>query len=128
MLRTNSKQARENTRKYILDHFDPEGYTDTPPETWEDVARFILATFEAEKCKYDLRYQAGKISRQELFVDWCSGLPSLLDTCYYYNRSAVDDLGGILEESPEEKARYTEAQAELMLSRMIYMELQRGCK
>ena len=128
MLKTNSKQARENTRKYIMNHFDSTGYTDTAPGNWEDIASFILDTFENEKCKYDLRFKAGKISRQDLFVDWCQGLPSILDTCYYYNRSAVADLAGILEETDAEKARFTEAQAELMLSRMIYMELRRGCK
>ena len=58
-----------------------------------------------------------------MFVDWCQGLPSALDTLYYYNRSAVDDLAAILEETEEEKAKYTEAQAEEILSRLIYREL-----
>ena len=34
-----------------------------------------------------------------------AGLPSVLDTCYFYNRSAVDDLGAILEETESEKAK-----------------------
>lgn len=55
-------------------------------------------------------------------------MPSILDTCYYYNRSAVDDLGAILEETAEEKARYSEAQAETLLTSLIYRELVRGCK
>lgn len=126
MLKTSSKAARENTRKYIIDHFDPCGYTDTPPETWPEIAGFILETFENEKCKHDLRYQAGRINKYDLFFDWCQGLPSILDTCYYYNRSAVDDLGMILEETETEKAKYTEFQAEKQLTHMIYMELKRG--
>ncbi len=128
MLKTSSNAARENTRKYIMDHFDPCGYTDSPPETWPDIARFIMDTFYDEKCKLDNRYQAGRIRRYDLFFEWCQGLPSILDTCYYYNRSAVDDLGMILEETPKEKARYTESQAERQLTHIIYMELQRGCK
>lgn len=128
MLRTTTKKAHENTRRYIMDNFDPCGYTDNPPETWPEVARFILDTFHDEKCKYDNRYNAGRISKHDLFIDWCQGLPSILDTCYYYNRSAVDDLGEILEETPEEKARYTESDAERMLTHIIYMELQRGSK
>jgi hypothetical protein len=128
MLKTSSNAARENTRKYILDHFDPCGYTDNPPETWPDIARFIMEIFHDEKLKYDNRYKAGQLTKYQMFFDWCQGLPSILDTCYYYNRSAVDDLGMILEETPEEKARYTESQAEKQLTHIIYMELQRGCK
>jgi hypothetical protein len=68
------------------------------------------------------------MSEGERFADWAAGLPSILDTCYYYNRSAVDDLGAILEETAEEKARYSEAQAETLLTSLIYRELVRGCK
>lgn len=129
MLKTNSKQARENTRRYIMDNFDPCSYDPDPvPETWPEIAAFIMDCFHGEKLEHDNRYKAGKISKYDLFSDWCQGLPSVLDTCYYYNRSAVDDLGMILEETPEEKARYTEEKAERILTHIIYMELQRGCK
>lgn len=60
------------------------------------------------------------------FADWCAGLPGVLDTYYYYNRSAVDDLGAILEETEEEKARYTEEQAEKTITILIYKELKKG--
>lgn len=128
MLKTNSKQARENTRRYIMEKFTADSYTDTPPETWPEIAAFIMDCFHGEKLEHDNRYKAGRISKYDLFFDWCQGLPSVLDTCYYYNRSAVDDLGMILEETPEEKARYTEEKAEKMLTHIIYMELQRGNK
>ena len=68
------------------------------------------------------------MNEQERFTDWAQGLPSILDTCYYYNRSAVDDLGAILEETAEEKARYSEQNAEQLLTALIYRELVRGCK
>lgn len=128
MLRSNSKKARENIRAYIVENFDASNYTDTPPETWEDIARFILNVFREEKY-YSLEYmkKAG-INEQRAFIEWAAGLPSVIDTCYYYNRSAVDDLGRILEETETEKARYTETQAEDYLTRMIYGELLRGCK
>ena len=54
------------------------------------------------------------------------GLPSVLDTLYFYNRSAVDDLGEVLEQSEREKVKYTEREAELMLTHLIYRELKRG--
>ena len=55
-------------------------------------------------------------------------MPSVLDTCYYYNRSAVVDLGKILDETPEEMSRFTESQAEKLLTDLIYKELVRGCR
>lgn len=128
MLRTNAKKARENIRRYIMDNFTPESYTETPPESWPEIARFILETFADEK-RYSTRYYGRYMAADwQCFIDWCQGLPSILDTCYYYNRSAVDDLGSILEETEEEKARFTEAQAEERLTILIYNELMRGAE
>lgn len=126
MLRTNSKKAAENIRAYIVDNLTPENYTDNPPQEWPEIAAFILATFRDEKywCPHDIRYYHG--NEQAAFADWCAGLPSVLDTCYFYNRSAVDDLGAILEETEQEKARYTEQQAEQLLTSLIYRELKKG--
>lgn len=128
MLKTNSKQAKENIKKYIIENFSPEGYTDTAPEEWHEIAAFILETFRTEKyhLKEDFRYYGN--CEMDAFADWCAGLPSVLDTCYYYNRSAVDDLAVILEETTEEKERFTEDKAEELLTALIYRELKRGCK
>lgn len=128
MLRTNTKKARENIRAYIINNFDPSNYTDQAPESWPKIAAFILETFRAEKY-YSLEYmRAAGISEQRAFTEWAAGLPSVLDTCYFYNRSAVDDLGAILEESESEKARYSESDAEKLLTRLIYRELLEGAK
>lgn len=126
MLRTNSKKAVENIRAYIVDGFNPEGYTDNPPQDFPGIAAFILDTFRSEKywCLQDVRYYHG--SETAAFADWCAGLPSVFDTLYFYNRSAVDDLGAILEETEQEKNRYTEQQAEQLLTSLIYRELQKG--
>lgn len=126
MLKTNSKKAAENIRVYIVDRFTPEGYTDNPPQEFLKIAAFILDTFRSEKywCLQDIRYYHG--SEAAAFADWCAGLPSILDTLYFYNRSAVDDLGAILEETEQEKTRYTEQQAEQLLTSLIYRELQKG--
>ena len=121
MLRT--KKANENIRAYIMDNFAPENYTDNPPKDFPGVAAFILGTFRKEKMS-DYRYR--DCSEFAAFTDWCQGLPAVLDTCYYYNRSAVDDLGRILEETAEEKARFTEAEAERRLTWLIYRELSKG--
>lgn len=119
MLKTNSKAARENIRNYIMEHFDGTNYDIETPETFQEVARVIYNTFKAEK--QDNR----PYTEIELFLDWCAGLPSILDTCYYYNRSAVDDLGAILDQTEEEKNRYTETQAEKLLTTLIYREIKK---
>lgn len=127
MLKTNSKKARENIRAYIVEHFEPCGYDlDPAPVTFPEIAAAILDTFAHEK-PYSTKYiyRAG-LSDEKVFMDWAAGLPSILDTCYYYNRSAVDDLGAILEETPEEKARYSESDAERLLTHLIYRELIKG--
>ena len=123
-LRPNSSKARENLRKYIIDNFDPSGYDPEPvPETWQDIAAFILVTFRNEKYHLPEDHRYYHHNERAAFMDWCAGLPSLLDTCYFYNRSAVNDLGGILEESEKEKAKHTERDAEICLTNLIYREL-----
>ena len=128
MLRTNSKKAAENIQTYIVNGFTPENYTDDPPQEFPKIAAFILDTFRSEKYHLpkDRRYYHG--CELSAFRDWCAGLPSVFDTCYFYNRSAVDDLGAILEETEQEKARYMEQQAEQLLTDLIYRELLKGAK
>lgn len=119
MLRTNSKKARENVRNYIIAHFDGENYENGAQVDTNDfkaVSAFIMEVFESEKPR-------NNGIKQDIFVEWCAGLPTVLDTCYYYNRSAVDDLAIILEETDSEKARYTEAQAQNYLTYLIYSEI-----
>lgn len=125
-MKTINKQARLNVRQYILDHFDPCSYDFTGPYTFQNVSRFILEVHASEK-QYSPEYQAAKgFTNETVFADWCQGLPSVLDTCYYYNRSAVADLGNILEQSEREREQYTEAQAERLLTHLIYQELVKG--
>lgn len=128
MLKTNSKKARENIQQYIIDNFTPENCTDEKIYGFENVAAFILKTFRTEKYseKADFKYYHN--NEAAAFADWCAGLPSVLDTCYYYNRSAVDDLGTILEEAETEKKRFTEQEAETRLTYLIYAELKGGTK
>ena len=121
MLHANSKQAHENLKQYIRRNYNPTGRDGLAEDTadFTDIAKSIMKTFESEK-KY---YAAHRYSKEDIFVEWCAGLPSVLDTCYYCDRFAVDDLGEILEETEEEKKRFTESQAEDKLTRMIYQEL-----
>lgn len=129
MLKTNSKKARENIRAYIIINFDPTNFDLTKaPESWPEIAAFILGTFRSEKFSIENEKRYYMYNESAAFMDWAAGLPSVLDTCYFYNRSAVDDLAGILEESESEKARYSESDAERLLTYLIYRELLKGEK
>ena len=121
MLKTNSKQARENIKKYIMDGFTPENYELENPGNFEDTAKIIYHIFKEEKAN-DPYYK--HYPEQDVFANWAAGLPSILDTCYYYNRSAIDDIAAILQQTEAEKAKYTdERKAEKFLSALIYREI-----
>lgn len=125
MLKTNTKKARENIKNYVIENFTPENYTDTPPTDWHGIAKFIYDCFISEKwnCRNDYRYYNG--NEWKAFLDWCAGLPSVLDTCYFYNRSAVEDLGNILEQTEAERSKYEESAAENLLTMLIYNEIKK---
>ena len=114
-IRSNSKRAVENIRTYIMNNYDGSSYDWEDVFSFEDVAQSVMSAFFLEYGCQVYRYS----SIESAFISWCSGLPSILDTCYYYNRSAVDDLGDILDESTGERSEYTESDAEKMLSKLI---------
>ncbi len=125
-MKSNCKKAMENVKEYIMRNFDCSDYDQyTEPDSFEGAAVIIYDCFINEK-RYDLNSRFG--SEYMIFEDWCRGLPSILDTCYFYNRSAVTDLGDILEETPEERARFSEEQAEQKLTYMIYRAIDRARK
>ena len=128
MLKTNSKKAKENIKQYIIDGFTPENYTDEKITGFNNISKYILETFRSEKYSIKEDFQYYHNNELAAFFDWCQGLTSLIDTCYYYNRSAVADVAKILEQSETEAARYTEEQAEQVLTKLIYRELLRGEK
>ena len=120
-LKTNSRKARENVRQYILDDVDFTGYVgnNMTGADFPEIAHSVLDIFRSEKY-----YRIGV--EFVAFLGWTRGLPSALDCCFWYNRSAVDDLGAILEETEEEKAKYNEEEAGLLLVKLIYRELVKG--
>ena len=126
MLKTTCKKALDNIRNYILDRVDVTGYDEySEPKTFEQAALIIWDEFQTAK-KYELARPHTNI--QECFTKWCAGLPSILDTCYYYNRSAIDDLAEILEETEAEKSKFTESQAERQLSWLIFREISKEAR
>ena len=130
MLRTNSKKAAENIRNYIMEDIE---YLQERAEyrgmeldenNVDQVLAFAWSIFKEEKSGEINRYRF--INEYQVFKDWASGLALGNLFCYYYNRSAVEDLGNILEESAAEKAKYKEEDAEELLTRLIYREMTRA--
>lgn len=130
MLRTNSKKAAENIRRYIMEDLEylQERAEYRGMELDENNVDQVLALawsiFKEEKSGEINRYRF--INEYQVFKDWASGLALGNLFCYYYNRSAVEDLGNILEESAAEKAKYKEEDAEELLTRLIYREMTRA--
>ena len=130
MLRTNSKKAVENIRKYIMEDFEyiheraEYRGMELDENNVDQVLALAWSIFKEEK--------SGEINRNrfindyQVFKDWASGLALGNLFCYYYNRSAVEDLGNILEESAAEKSKYKEEDAEELLTRLIYREMTRA--
>ena len=112
MLRSNSKKARENIRNYIIE-WDSDYIRERSDYTIpEDDVDAILAYAYDEIFRDEYKYRIEDNYSNPCFVifeDWAKGLALGGLFCYYYNRSAVDDLGAILEETEEEKGKYTES-------------------
>ena len=125
-LRTNSKQAKENIKNYIIDCFhdsDFESWNNVKVEDYNTICEVILSTFYEEKMRFDNRFKAGRMTKTDLFFDWCQGLPSILGCEYYYDVNACDLLGSFLDETAAEKAKYTENEAEACITRLLWREL-----
>lgn len=122
MLRTNSKAAKANIIEYIKQDQDYiEASYNYTPENDNELLASVYGIFLSEKT-YELQ-RNNYINQFEIFKSWAQGLALGGLFCYYYNRSAVDDLGNILEETEEERNKYSEAQAEEMLTKLIYREI-----
>lgn len=131
MLKTNSKKVKETIKTYIIDNFkdwhnENLSYNETlkniNTDDYTSVCNQIVKQFFVEKVELDKQYAVHRITLQELFSNWCSGLCSIIDTNYYLH-SAIDLLGEWLEETEEEKARYTEQQAETLITNLLYREI-----
>lgn len=122
MLKTNSKKAKENLKVYIMENFD-ESYFDYDEAPFKDLTDYKNVC----TCIFNVMMEEKRYNRSvndfETFKDWAQGLPSILDTCYYYNRSAKVDLMKILEETEAEAKKFTEQQAEERLTWLLYREI-----
>ena len=130
MLKTNSRAARENLRRnitesagdYLLECAAYDGKK-IDLSSFHDVAASIYETF-CNEYKPD-RYARRGIPENVTFCNYAQGLPcgGLFN---YYLHSAVNDLGDILQETDAERSRFTETDAENMLTTLIYREIKKA--
>lgn len=125
MLRTNTKKARENVKKYIEDNVKDylvSNYeiNEKDIDTFEGLAKAIWNIYKSE---HGYTRNFGTLAD---FTDYAQGLALGGLFCYYYNRSALNDVANILEETDEEKATYTEEKAESLLTYLIYREVSKA--
>lgn len=131
MLKTNSKKAKENLKKYIMEYSEPsfidamEYAKETSKnfnykiDSFSDRCKYLYERFTEEYCnQWNLKQH--RYNYLSIFEDWTRGLPVGGLFCYWYNREAKDDLQVILEETEQEKSRYTEEQAEKLLTSLLY--------
>ena len=129
MLKTNSKKARENLKNYIM-HYTEDiasdyGYDENFLKDYNNRCFVIFKIFMIEKrSEFDL--YNNKINGFEVFKSWASGLALNDLFCYWYNRPAKKDLHIILEQTEKEQEKYTENQAEVFLTKLIYDAVIRG--
>ena len=136
-LKTNSKKAIDNIWNYIegfIDEindcyiaYDPE-YNYIQPGSRSDLATYVYHVYEGEKKNNDNLYNAGRITDQELFAEWASGLAMGGMFDFWYYGDTVNLLGEMLEETETEKARYTDTAACEMLTSLIYREIVKNKK
>ena len=135
MLRTNSKKAKENIKQYIMDYTDDifqdeidyceQNNTELKYKNinnYFERCDYLYNRFLEEKVNnFELRYH--KYNYYAIFEDWSRGLPCNGLFCYWYNREAKKDLMIILEETEEEANKYTEEEAEILLTKLLYREI-----
>ena len=125
MIKSNSKQARENIKAFIIKNFNFEDNPTIEKDDFSQIAKRVLASFNNYISESDKNRNLAAV-----FYDYASGLPGTLsfDDIFLGCDAARDTLADILQESDAEKEKYTESDAEKFLVNLIYRELVRGAK
>ena len=132
MLKTNCKKAIDNIWAYLesyIDNINDEIIAWNPEMEYlqrgnrKALATVIYKEYLIEKRNNNNEWLAGRVTDYELFEDWASGLAMCGIFDYWYSVPAIKTLGDILEETETERERFTESDAEKMLTRLIYREV-----
>lgn len=121
MLKTNNKKVKESIKKWIIDNYDGEGYG-LETKDFKEICENIKSIFEKEKSSRRACWCL------EDFTEWCEGLPALLDTWPLMIDEVIDILGGILEETQEERQAYSAEQARDLMVSLIFREIDKAVR
>lgn len=122
MLKTNSKKVKEKIKDYIVKIYDDEDAIDSIKKAtnFDQIKENVKKAWYDEVGQYDLKR---RIPIFESFKHWCYGLPSLLKTGDYVLGNGIKVLGDILEETEEERNKFSESEAEEKLTYLIFKEI-----
>lgn len=129
MLKTNSKEFRNKLRNYIIDCFNFEQYLDDTginlEHTFDAVKTAILESFNNEKYYSDSYAINHGIKPATMFNDWVCGLPLYFNVDDFVLGDAGEILGGLLNQSKSDRAKYSTMESMNLLIDLIYRELKR---
>ena len=122
MVKTNSKIARDNIRAYISSNFGAWVLEDQGKKTPVDFSGIASAIY-ADYKRYisNDNYYHGR-ENADTFFEYTSILPSILE-CDFRLCQAKPILMNILQETEQEAEKFSETQAEKLLSDLIYREI-----
>lgn len=122
MLKTTSKQFRENLYGFFLDNWQGDG---PAPASAEEALK-------AEKKKFENEYgwRIDQAGRQKAFKDYKDALAGAIYPIWLYGPCvALEKLADLEEASPAEKKalakKYTETQAEQEMTWLLFREMER---
>lgn len=129
MLRTSSKKVKEKIKAYLINGFEDSGrYSDKDKDIalyrYDEVCDEVLIAFYEQIIEFDKGYYTSpKSNLFDGFVYWVSGLCDEINSIYYYKPIAKDIIAEWLEETEEEKNKYSEEQAERLITSLLWREL-----
>ena len=131
MLKTNSKAVRQKIRGYIVANsldclIDDYNVPSSELSSFSEIAKKILEIWTKET-RYDYMVRKNGYT-YGVFKSWGQGLPIGDLFLYYYSINAVNLVRDILEETEAEASKFTDQQAEELLTKLIYRELRAGTK
>ena len=126
-LKTNSKALRDKVRALILNTAGFDYLSIPETSDFKTVSNAIMNEFHRVINARDIQLYK---TWENAFIYWMQGLPGACkapELIYLdeYNR-IIDFVGDMLEQSPAERAEYTQEQAADLITKLIYRELLNG--
>lgn len=122
MLKMNSKKAKENLKKYLVDIYEEENPISEKirGNYSEIIKREVDLWFSEQYCDFEKR-MANRVGYQERFFYWVRGFGGCLQFDYFNFGIAHDLLQEMLEETNEEANKWNNEQAEKAFENFVWV-------